>query len=77
MRHTIVTFAGYVPDGMSKAQYEALKKKEKNTKNLGVTGPRGYRSRSFASFLEAKDKGETDYNMPVFNAKEKLASGEI
>jgi hypothetical protein len=29
---------GYIPDGLSKAEYEALKKKEKNTKNLGASG---------------------------------------
>ena len=69
---------GYVPDGISKAEYEAIKKKEKNTKNLGASGvQKGYRSRSFSSFIEAKEKGEATYNMPVYNSAEKLASGEI
>jgi len=68
---------GYVPDGISKKEYEAIKKKEKNTKNLGVSGPRGYKSRSFASFVLAREKGEYEYNMPMYNAKEKLARGEI
>ena len=67
---------GYVPDGMSKDQYEALKKKEKKTKNF-LTGQRQYKSRSFQSFIEARERGEADYNMPMFDAKEKLARGEI
>ena len=76
-QHLTVRQMGYIPDGLSKAEWEALKKKEKNTKNLGASGPRGYKSRSFQSFLEAKERGEADYNMPMFNAKEKLARGEI
>jgi len=40
-------------------------------------GPKGFKSRSFQSFQEALERGETTHLMPVFNAKEKVARGEI
>ena len=48
--------SAYVPDGMTAAQWEAVKKKEKAAKakkNFGVGGARGFRSRSMASWQEA------------------------
>lgn len=56
---------GYVPDGLTAAEYAALKKKEQSGKNLGKSGPRGYKSRSFNSFVEALEKGEAKHLMPV------------
>ena len=42
----------YVPDGMSKEEYAKLKKKEAyKGQNLGASGPRGYKSRSFNDFV--------------------------
>jgi hypothetical protein len=37
----------------------------------------GFKSRSFQSFQEALERGETTHMMPVENAKEKLARKEI
>ena len=55
----------YVPDGLTQEQYNQLKEREKNIKKLGTQGPRGFKSRSFDSFLKAKERGETSYNFPV------------
>lgn len=69
---------GYVPDGLTKEQYEKIKKKEREAqKNLGRMGPRGFKSRSFQSFQEALERGETTHLLPVFNAKERIAKGEL
>jgi hypothetical protein len=69
---------GYVPDGLTKEQWEKIKAKEREPKkNLGRLGPKGFRSRSFQSFQEALERGEAAHLMPVENAKEKLARGEI
>ena len=68
----------YVPDGMTAAQWEAVKKKEKAAKakkNFGVGGARGFKSRSMASWQEAYERGETGHLMPVDPAKVKR--GEI
>ncbi|GKY91284.1 hypothetical protein MPSEU_000100900 [Mayamaea pseudoterrestris] len=70
----------YIPAGFTKDSWKAFKAKEKSqqqTKNLGGVGPRGFKSRSFQSFQEALERGETTHLLPVFNAKEKLAKGLI
>merc|ERR1719183_2441783 len=68
---------GYVPDGMTAAQYAAVKKKEKASmnRNFGQGGVRGFKSRSFASFHAALEKGEAQHLMPVDPSK--VRSGEI
>ena len=66
---------GYVPDGLSKSEWEELKLKEKRnkSKNYAVSGiSKGFKSRSLNEFFGTKRKGLADYNMPVFNAREKL-----
>jgi hypothetical protein len=69
---------GYVPDGLTKEQWEKMKKKEQEAKkNLGRVGPRGFQSRSMQSFQEALERGEAAHLMPVFNAKERIAKGEL
>jgi hypothetical protein len=69
---------GYVPDGLTKEQWEKMKKKEQEAKkNLGRVGPRGFKSRSMQSFQEALERGEASHLMPVFNAKERIAKGEL
>jgi len=66
----------YVPDGLTPAQWKAMQEKEKAKKNsFGVNGPRGYKSRSFNSFVEALEKGEAKHLMPV--DPRKVKSGEI
>jgi len=69
---------GYVPSGLSKEEYERLKKKErdeKKTKNFGVGGARGFQSRSMASFMLAQERGEAQHLFPVDPAK--VRRGEI
>ena len=71
---------GYVPDGMTEAAYKKMKDDEmaKMKKGgLGSVGPKGFKSRSMQSFLEARERGEATHLFPVFNAKEKVASGEL
>ena len=71
---------GYIPSGLTEKQWREIKIKEQNSKpkNYAQSGiTRGFRSRSLNEFLELKEKGKTDYNMPVFNAKEKLEKGII
>ncbi len=72
------SLAAYVPSGMSKAEYEALKKKEadaKKKKNFGAGGARGFESRSMASFMRAQERGEAEHLFPV--DPEKVKTGEI
>ena len=74
---SIVRF-GYVPDGFTAESYKKFKEDEKKKKqNLGRVGPRGFKSRSMQSFQEALEKGEAKHLMPVFNAKQKIASGKL
>lgn len=72
---------GYVPDGFTKESYAKFKaneaKKAAAKKNLGGLGPLGFKSRSMQSFQEAMERGEAKHLMPVFNAKEKIASGKL
>ena len=70
--------AAYVPSGMSKAEYDALKKREadaKKKKNFGAGGARGFESRSMASFMRAQERGEAEHLFPVDPAK--VRTGEI
>jgi len=79
-RSSLTTSFGYVPDGFTPESYKKFKEGEKKklaAKNLGKLGPRGFKSRSFQSFQEALERGETTHLMPVFNAKEKLRKGEL
>ena len=79
-RSSKVVSYGYVPAGFTPEEYKKFKEneaKQKAKKNLGGLGPRGFKSRSFQSFQEALERGETTHLMPVFNAKEKVRRGEI
>jgi len=70
----------YVPDGFTKESYAKFKEEERKKnakKNLGGVGPKGFRSRSMQSFQEALERGEAQHLLPVFNAKERLAKGEL
>ena len=71
----------YIPTGFTKDSWAKFKKaeaeKNKKAPNLGRVGPKGFQSRSMQSFQEALERGEADHLLPVFNAKEKLARGEI
>lgn len=77
-RVSSTTVHGYVPSGLTKEQWEKIKKKEaEQKKNLGRVGPRGFKSRSMQSFQEALERGEAEHLLPVFNAKERIAKGEL
>jgi hypothetical protein len=70
----------YVPDGFTKESYAKFKEEERKKnakKNLGGVGPKGFRSRSMQSFQEALERGEAEHLLPVMNAKERLAKGEL
>uniref|UniRef100_A0A7S1FZL9 Uncharacterized protein n=1 Tax=Corethron hystrix TaxID=216773 RepID=A0A7S1FZL9_9STRA len=71
---------GYVPSGFTPESYKKFKEdeaKKKQKTGLGGVGPRGFKSRSMQSFQEAMERGEATHLMPVFNAKQKIARGEI
>ena len=72
------TLNGYVPDGLSKEDWEMIKKKDKK-KNLKFEGTSGmkFRSRSFKEFANGREDGTIEYNMPMERAKEKLNKGLI
>jgi len=70
----------YIPDGFTKESYARFKEQERQKaakKNLGGVGPKGFKSRSMQSFQEALERGEAAHLLPVFNAKEKIAKGEL
>jgi len=73
----------YIPSGFNKASWakfkgtEKKKKDDQAKKNLGRMGPKGFQSRSFQSFQEALERGETAHLMPVENAKERIRKGEL
>ena len=46
----------YIPDGFSKKQWEELKDKEKNKKNLGALGVGKFKSRSFEAWQKSGGK---------------------
>ena len=78
LRRKYTILNGYVPDGLTKEEWEAIKKKDKK-KNLKFEGTSGmkFRSRSFKDFVKGREDGTLDYNMPVEQAKDKLKKGLI
>uniref|UniRef100_A0A7S2A9I5 Uncharacterized protein n=1 Tax=Trieres chinensis TaxID=1514140 RepID=A0A7S2A9I5_TRICV len=71
---------GYVPNGFTKESWAKFQEKEKQKKskaNLGRLGPKGFQSRSMQAFQEAMERGETTHLLPVMNAKERVAKGEL
>jgi len=70
----------YIPDGFTKESYAKFKEEERKKnakKNLGGVGPKGFKSRSMQSFQEALERGEAEHLLPVMNAKERVAKGEL
>ena len=58
--------AGYIPDGVTQAQWDAMKKKDAaRDGKLGANGPRGFKSRSMDSFVKALEAGEATHLMAV------------
>merc|ERR1719224_94467 len=68
----------YVPDGLSPEQWKKMQAKEKEKskgKNFGAGGARGFKSRSFNSFVDAMERGEATHLFAV--DPRKVKSGEI
>jgi hypothetical protein len=75
----------YIPDGMSKAQWDALKKKEQDEmkgKNLGAIGITKFKSRSFEAWQKSGgknlfpvDPNSPDYVKPYMQRKGGMADG--
>jgi len=68
----------YLPDGLSREQWNLIKKGDNNTSRNKKLSDKSFKSRSFKSFQEALERGEKGAkNFPIFNANEKLRKGEI
>jgi hypothetical protein len=79
-RRSTTELYGYVPAGFTPESYKKFKEEEAKKKakgNLGSLGPRGFKSRSMQSFQEAMERGEASHLLPVMNAKERVAKGEL
>eukprot|EP00977_Amphora_coffeiformis_P017622 scaffold5828_cov168-Amphora_coffeaeformis.AAC.25 len=70
---------GYVPDGLSPAEYEKIKKQDraKAGKDLGRLGPRGFVSRSMQGWQEAYERGETSHTFAPINYRQQLKEKKI
>ena len=74
--------AAYVPDGLTREQYEKIKhndeRKQKKGKNLGAIGPKGFKSRSMQAWQQAYEKGMTGHTFaPVVGYQQKLKKRQI
>tara|TARA_B100000963_G_C22639317_1_gene679490 strand:+ start:1985 stop:2377 length:393 start_codon:yes stop_codon:yes gene_type:complete len=78
LKHRRIALNGYIPDGLSKEEWNMIKKKDKK-KKLKFEGTSGmkFRSRSFKEFAKGREDGTIEYNMPMERAKEKLEKGLI
>lgn len=75
-----ISTVGYVPDGMTKEQYQKMLQKEKEAskgKNLGAYGPQSFQSRSLQAFQKDLEEGKAGHLMPVLNAQKLLKAGKI
>mmetsp|Transcript_8719 Transcript_8719/g.15807 ORF Transcript_8719/g.15807 Transcript_8719/m.15807 type:complete len:141 (-) Transcript_8719:91-513(-) len=74
VRNSGTTKMEYIPSGMSKEEWKALKEKEKQAlkgKNLGATGITSFKSRSFADWQKSGGKNLFPVDpKKVKNAKE-------
>jgi len=71
---------GYVPDGLSAAEYQKIKQQEMNQlkgKDLARLGPRGFKSRSMEAWQRAYERGQATHSIAPFGYKEALKKGEI
>lgn len=68
----------YVPDGLSKKQYEKIKKAEANKnkgKNLGALGARSFKSRSLEAWQKAHEKGQASHVFAPVGYRDKMKKG--
>jgi hypothetical protein len=72
--------ASYIPDGLTKEQYEKIKREEAKKyegKNLGALGTRGFKSRSVEAWQKAHEKGQASHVFAPIGYREKLKKGLI
>jgi hypothetical protein len=77
---TTVLGASYVPDGLSKQQYEQIKEAECSKdkgKNLGALGPKGFKSRSLMAWQKAYEKGDVNHTFAPIDYKKQLQQGKL
>lgn len=75
---TITQLHGYVPDGLSKEQYDKIKREDASKsagKNLGALGARGFKSRSMAAWQKAHEKGQASHVFAPIGYRDKLKKG--
>jgi urocanate hydratase len=53
LKSQTLKMAGYLPDGMTQKQWDALQKAEKEKKNKGASGTTKFRSRSFEAWQKS------------------------
>lgn len=71
---------GYVPDGMTPAQWKKHQEEEKKKtakKNFAALGPQSFKSRSLQSFQSDLEKGKASHLLPVMFAKDRVKKGEL
>lgn len=65
----VTQFGPYIPDGLTKEQYAAIRQREANELrskgNLGAVGIQKFKSRSMQAFQEAKESGIAKHLFPV------------
>jgi hypothetical protein len=70
----------YVPDGLSPEEYRRIKDKDsqqKQGKDLGRLGPKGFKSRSLQGWQQAFEKGQAAHTFAPVNYKDQVKSGSI
>lgn len=76
---TILSAGGYVPDGLTAAEYNKIKQmdKKKLGKDLGKLGPKGFKSRSMQAWQEAYESGQSAHTFAPFEYKKLLRQGKM
>jgi hypothetical protein len=77
---TTTAFHAYVPDGLTREQYEKIKmadQRKNKGKNLGALGPRGFKSRSMQAWQQAYEQGKASHAFAPIGYREALQKGQI
>jgi hypothetical protein len=75
---TKTSYSGYIPDGLTRDQYEQIKisdAKKTKGKNLGALGPRGFKSRSLTAFQQAQEKGKAKHLFSPIGYRDQIKKG--
>jgi hypothetical protein len=79
-RNDATQLYGYVPDGLTKEQYDRVKKadaKKTKGKNLGAVGPFGFKSRSIQGWQKAHEKGLAPHVFAPLGYRSKVKDGSM